>query len=276
MPKDPNADGRIEAEGEFTLYESFWKRLEEILQGILSPLLGPAEKPASLEELISAVEEIKELMNDIRGLEWYDIRNYDLSDARSDERVDDLPGDGNLLIPLTLTGTVQVKFDSPTATSFELSEYEPLKLKFDVLYLSNAAQAGKTLKLLIGKGDWELKKKIIQPADIQAQLRTVVAGTTIPLGANGLYESPAFDALNYSRITLLALSDQASAANGVQVQQSVDGEDGHWDYSTDYTLAAGVPVAATIELVARYVRVRYTNGAIAQDSFRLAALTRII
>jgi len=215
-------------------------------------------------------------------IEWLERREIKLDEAKDAWPIDMIPPEGfdsgNYIRVLSLDGTATLRLDTLGSHEFDLTIFTEFKQLFHKVLITNTAQAGKKLILGLGRGDFSFPEATqkVQPADIQAQLRTAVANTITPLGANGLYESPAFDALNYSRITLLAFSDRASAANGVQVQQSVDGEDDHWDYSTDYTLAAGVPVAATIELVARYVRVRYTNGATAQGTFRLAALTRII
>ncbi len=215
-------------------------------------------------------------------IEWLERRELKLDTPRVAFPIDKIPPEGfetgNYIRVLSLDGTASLRLDTLGSQEFDLTIYTEFKQLFRQVLITNTAQPGKKLILSFGRGDFwfpEATQKV-QPADIQAQLRTVVADSITPLGANGVYESSGFDALNYSRITLLAFSDQASAANGVQVQQSIDGEDEHWDYSTDYTLTAGASVAATIELVARYVRVRYTNGATPQETFRLAALVRII
>lgn len=215
-------------------------------------------------------------------IEWLEVREVRLDEAKHAHSVTDIPpmgfDSGNYIRVLYLDGAASLTLDTFGSYEFDLTIATEFKQLYHQPFITSEAQPGKKLILALGRGDFSFPEftQKVQPADIQAQLRTVVADSITPLGANGLYESLAFDALNYSRITLLVLSDQASATNGVQVQQSIDGEDGHWDYSTDYTLVAGVPVAATIELVARYMRVRYTNGVVAQDTFRLAALARII
>jgi len=215
-------------------------------------------------------------------IEWLERREIKLDTPRVAFPIDKIPPEGfetgNYIRILSLDGTASLRLDTLGSHEFDLTIYTEFKQLFRQVLITNTAQAGKNLILSFGRGDFWFPEatQTVQPADIQAQLRTIVADSITPLGPNGVYESPAFDILNYSRITLLAFSDQASAANGVQVQQSIDGEDEHWDYSTNYTLAAGASVAATIELVARYVRVRYTNGATAQGTFRLAALARII
>lgn len=250
MPKNSRTDGILKAKGEFTLYDIFWKRLREEFEHALS------------------------ILGQVGGLEWYDVRRYELDNARTNKKVSEFPAEGNILIPITLDGTAQIKFNSPSEHSFELSEYEPLKLKFNILFLTHSAQSGKTLKLLIGKGDWELPKKVIQPVDLQAQLRSVVASSSTPLGSNGVYTGDSFDALNYSKLTLLVFADQASAANGLEIQESIDGT--NWDYSSQYNVVANTGQVQPVDISARYVRIKYTNGAAAQGTFRLMALAKVI
>lgn len=215
-------------------------------------------------------------------IEWLERREIKLDTARDAQPVNMIPPmgfeTGNYIRVLSLDGTASLRLDTLGSQEFDLTIYTEFKQLFSQVLITNTAQAGKKLFLSLGRGDFWFPEATmrVQPADIQAQLRTAVAHSITPLGANAVYGSTAFDALNYSRITLLAFSNRASAANGVQVEQSIDGEDDHWDYSTNYTLAAGVAIAATIELVARYVRITYTNGAVAQGTFRLAALARII
>lgn len=221
-------------------------------------------------------------------IEWLERRELKLDTARDAEPINMIPPEGfetgNYIRVLSLNGTASLRLDTLGSEEFDLRTWSEGKQLFHQVYITNTAQAGKKLVLSLGRGDywWPEATQKVQPADIQAQLRTIVAYCITPLGANGLYESPAFDALNYSRVTLLSLSDQASAVDGLRIQQSIDGEDDHWDYPTilnsegqDRVLADD-PIAASVELVARYVRVRYVNGATPQGLFRLAALARVI
>ncbi len=260
MPENSSTDGILKAEGEFTLYPNFWQKLGEEFRNALST-------PALLKILNSTLTKIGDL-------DWYDVRDYKLDTARTDEKITEFSQEGNILIPITLDGTAQIKFKSTSGHSFELSEYDPLKLKFDTLFLTHTAQSGKTLRLLIGKGEWELPKKVIQPVDIQAQLRKVVASTSTALGANGVYTGDSFDALNYPKLTLLVFADQASAADGLEIQESTDGV--NWDYSNQYSVAANTAQVESVDISGRYVRIKYTNGAVAQGTFRLMVLAKVI
>jgi len=261
MPENPNADGRIEAEGEFTLYEAFWEKLKDIVGA------------ASFDTLISSLEQIdKTLLQQVALGEWHDILDLPLKKPRVNEEIP-VPHPGNIVVPISLDGTAQIRFDEPGEPSFDLIHYQPIKVDFKKLYLTNTAQTGKYLQLLIGKGDFEF------PKQAAGGVRRTLVCTNIHLPdidrilhSNAYYRSDWFDALQYSRVTLLSYSAEASAVNGVEIQQSMDGE--HADYSTQYTAAAGVGLAASVELVARYVRIVYHNGGTWQTEFRLTALAR--
>jgi len=92
--------------------------------------------------------------------------------------------------------------------------------------------------------------------------------TTTTLGACAVFTSDALSATGSARITGIIYSDQSSAADGVKIQQSIDGT--NWDYESSFTLTGGSGLAFSVELVAAYVRIRYENGPTAQTEFRLA------
>ncbi|GAJ03974.1 unnamed protein product, partial [marine sediment metagenome] len=48
--------------------------------------------------------------------------------------------------------------DSPNADAFDLTVYRKLTHSFESVYLTNEAQAGKTLRLLFGKGNWDVEQ----------------------------------------------------------------------------------------------------------------------
>lgn len=76
------------------------------------------------------------------------------------------------------------------------------------------------------------------------------------------------DALEFSRISLLCMADQATAADGLTVEQSIDGE--NWDYISEWTTVGSTEFAASVQLVARYVRVGFLYAVI-PTSFRFGA-----
>jgi len=94
--------------------------------------------------------------------------------------------------------------------------------------------------------------------------------TTTPLGANATYTSSGYDNLTgrLGFIGALAFADQPSATDGFMVEQSIDNT--NWDLqSGKTTVSANVGKGIKAAMVARYVRVKYINGATAQTVFRL-------
>lgn len=149
-------DGKIEAEGEFSLTDRFWKESHEIYR-------------QALEE---AVQPLIEALKEPEPLDWYDIRDYDLSEERKDFRINDFPTEGDIVFVISTTGTASVKFDSPNADPFDLSlaAFKKIKHRYSELYLTNEAQSGETLKILFGRGDWDFVEKIPE-MDIQGIIR---------------------------------------------------------------------------------------------------------
>jgi len=91
--------------------------------------------------------------------------------------------------------------------------------------------------------------------------------TTNPLSANAVYTSPTFDTFESEEIKnigILAFSDQSGT---LAIEMSIDGE--NWDYSSTFSLTGGSALAVSSEIVARYIRVKYTNGSVDQTVFRL-------
>jgi len=214
-------------------------------------------------------------------IEWLQRREIKLDTAKDAWPIDMIPPEGfesgNYIKVITLDGEATLRLDTLGAHEFDLTKTTEFKQLFHKVLVTNAAQSGKKLILVLGRGDFSFPE-----APEKKERRTLVC-TNIHLPSAerllrrqgwgpSLYRSDVFDALNYSRITLLSYSDVASATDGVEIQQSMDGE--HWDYSTQYTTLAGVALATSVELVARYVRVLYQNGDATQQEFRLTALAR--
>jgi len=125
---------------------------------------------------------------------------------------------------------------------------------------------GETLLKRIQSIQWstdQTRLRLTQPAHS-------MTFTTTPLGANATYTSGSFDNLD-SRlgfIGALAFADQPSASLGFMVEQSIDGT--NWDLqSGKRDVSANVGAGIKVGMVARYVRVKYINGATAQTVFRL-------
>lgn len=87
-----------------------------------------------------------------------------------------------------------------------------------------------------------------------------------PLGANAAYTSAAYDHQSFQRFGVWVLADQAGT---LQIQYSSDATT--WFNAAPSTaVVANTPVTVEVPSVYRYCRVVYTNGAVAQTSFRIA------
>jgi len=108
--------------------------------------------------------------------------------------------------------------------------------------------------------------------DIQAQYRKLHCVSTTALATSASYTSTSEDTLDrFSRITGSVFADQPGT---LYIEQSPDNS--NWDVSESIAVDAGAGQGFSKELVARYVRVRYVNGATAQSTFRLYAWLRVL
>jgi hypothetical protein len=95
--------------------------------------------------------------------------------------------------------------------------------------------------------------------------------STTPLGANGVFTGASFDAKDFATLSISVTSDRPSAVNGISVQYSQNGT--NWDHIHAYTYVSG-GLSYNLPLEMRYIRIVYTNGAVAQTSFRLQSVMR--
>ena len=97
--------------------------------------------------------------------------------------------------------------------------------------------------------------------------------TTSTLGAGATFTGTGTDVLNYTSVTILLSTDQDSASNGMQFQFSSDNS--NWDESHDFTYDHSEDGSARrfqFPVNARYFRVVYTNGGVAQTHFRVQTI----
>jgi hypothetical protein len=91
----------------------------------------------------------------------------------------------------------------------------------------------------------------------------------VPLAANGVFNGPARAIDGYGRFIVNSFSDVAGAANGLQIQGSIDGVTG-WRMILQTSPAAGVASAFAANVLAYpFVRVQYVNGVAPQTVFEL-------
>jgi len=97
--------------------------------------------------------------------------------------------------------------------------------------------------------------------------------TNIPLGAAGVFTGSSWErTLNAGVVSIAVLADQASATDGLLIEWS---NDGSTIISTDtFTIPVNTGKTFTFGPAGSYVRVTYTNGAVAQTSFALEVVFR--
>lgn len=119
------------------------------------------------------------------------------------------------------------------------------------------------------------ESSIKQPVDKQAILRVQVVEDTTTLDANVTYTSPSIDTSNYSKFQGFVASDQDGT---LYIDESADGS--NWvqiDSKSVTGSSANPPVGVPFneDVTAHYMRIRYVNGATAQNSFRLEVYTAV-
>lgn len=98
--------------------------------------------------------------------------------------------------------------------------------------------------------------------------------TSTPLAGDAVYTGTSTEITNYANISVSIIADQDSATDGLEIQQSQDNT--NWDFVDYYTIPADSGKVFTIQPVARYLRVVYTNGSSAQSSFRLQTILKSV
>lgn len=106
---------------------------------------------------------------------------------------------------------------------------------------------------------------VVIPSTVSATNSTI-----IPLGISAVFTGTSVDVTNYSAATVSVIASQASATDGLSIQQSSDGT--NWDIADVYTVPLSTGKTFSVQISARFFRVVYTNGAVAQATFRLSTL----
>jgi hypothetical protein len=96
--------------------------------------------------------------------------------------------------------------------------------------------------------------------------------TTTPLGIGGVYTGTSTEIKDCGIVFVSVFTDQASATDGLSIQQSSDGT--NWDHTDDYTIAANAGKNYSLNPHSLYFRVVYTNGGAAQSVFRLQSICK--
>lgn len=93
---------------------------------------------------------------------------------------------------------------------------------------------------------------------------------TAVLGANAVFTGQWVNVLGYGSIIVNVIANQASASDGLSIQQSSDGVNA--DDLDVFTVATSTAGKFVIPRQGAFARVVYTNGAVAQTAFRLQTI----
>jgi hypothetical protein len=90
------------------------------------------------------------------------------------------------------------------------------------------------------------------------------------LGISAVFTGTSEDISAYSSIIVNVFADQASATDGLSIQQSSNGT--NWDILDVFTIPASTGKAFFVPVQAKFFRVVYTNGGVANTAFRLQTI----
>lgn len=94
--------------------------------------------------------------------------------------------------------------------------------------------------------------------------------TAANLGVSGVFTGTSEDISEYSTIMVTIFADQASAVDGLQMQQSSNGT--NWDLSDTFSIPALTGKTFSSGVQARFFRLVYSNGAVATTALRVQTI----
>ena len=139
-----------------------------------------------------------------------------------------------------------------------------------------AAPAGASAQMVkVGHGDASDFKTASQtnPLPFVALgngLVSTVNSSTAVLAANAALTGTGEDISEFAHIIVSLFASHASATDGVQLQQSLDGT--NWDLIDAYTLPAATGKTFSAPVQGKFFRIVFTNGATLQTVFRLQTI----
>lgn len=151
----------------------------------------------------------------------------------------------------------------------------------EVSYSGETAQLqAVTLALVTGADDAKVATDVSTgnpvPVSIAGTVATSVTANGVvstanssvaTLGIGAVFTGASEDVTEHADLRVNVFSDQVSATDGLQIQQSSNGT--NWDIADSYTIPAGSGKTFSVGVSARFARVVYTNGGVAQTAFRL-------
>ena len=94
-----------------------------------------------------------------------------------------------------------------------------------------------------------------------------VNSSAVALGLGAVFTGTSEDITEYADVRVYVFANQASATDGLQMQQSSNGT--NWDVIDSYTVPASTGKTYSVGVSAKFFRVMYTNGGVASTVFRL-------
>ena len=217
---------------------------------------GTYEETVSLDGVMLNTNSVQAIYYD-DDYKWIEIPpdNYSVLSVSSIQFVEYEPPSGRIKIVYVpdMTG-------SSSATGGVLDE-----IATDVDTIAGSINSSSQQEVSIAASD------IMVPADIQAVLKTSLGSTTTALDASGTWTGSTFDASTYTKVIGYAFSDVDGTA---YVEHSMDGT--NWDVSESFTVTGGSATTISATAVAKYVRIRYVNGAAAQTEFRFECFAVVL
>lgn len=94
--------------------------------------------------------------------------------------------------------------------------------------------------------------------------------TNTPLLAGETFTGEWEDITNFGNMNIIIFTDQISAVDGLCIEKSTDGINPiGTDCPDEYTIPANTTKTFSLQCDAKYFRVKYTNGAVDQTTFKL-------
>lgn len=169
-------------------------------------------------------------------------------------------------------GTCQIQF-SNDATNWDISTSYSISagVAFDVIrivsgkYYRVVYTNGLTLQTYLRLQTIPHKEKAVPPIPENAiSAVSTTNSTNVILLASASFTGTSEDVSTYSSVTITMYSDQAGSC---LLQQSSDGT--NWDILKRVVTSAATQCIIEQTIVAKYLRVSYTNGSVDQTTFRL-------
>lgn len=199
----------------------------------------------------------------------YFQRSFDLTTARTDEEVH-LEGDFlQAWTDGTLAG-VGVRLNTRQSGLLYLDRRNELRLVFHRFFLTNTAQGGKTLDILVGgEASADATSQLIS-AQFENKVSATLDSTTANLGDGATYTGAQFSVEAYGRIVI---SLQCNRAGTLYVDQTNDGT--NYDIVSTFAYTAADTAGYSVEVLCPNARVRFANSAgAATTTLRLYARAR--